>query len=409
MAVSNDLPARIPTSLKYAPDEHISFLPSTSPGVTNVIVAGDDQVGKQTFGDTVVLQTHDFQTFTFAPGFGDVGHGRAIFWPPHTFETPCDYAGVTHFDEQYAAPGAVVRDPTRGPGDLIMIYEAEIHCPRSSNGAAAGWVSVGVTRSGDGGKNWPAPIARPGFENDWLEYGDGRYAGVTLPGTPLKVGLDKFYGDSLPSAFVDDMDPSGDVYLYVPYQFTGSPTIKADAYIHMARAKLGDKAGRRTEGRLQFHKWRVESDGTGGWTQEGRGGLESAVMTRPCAAGAMAEGNAQIVYNDALKLYMMTFVCTRLNCDAGPSCPAVDVSWRFATATSLSAQNWSAPQVMQNSIRPVAATGHGMGLRDGDYASFVTPGREPGHVGMTGYALFMRGDPLGARVLAARTFSIAAQ
>jgi hypothetical protein len=391
MSVSNDLAVTIPGSLKYVPDEHISFLPVIYPGVYSVIVAGTNQAGRQLFGDTFVLQTRDFLNFTLAPGFGNPDHGQAVFWAPHTFESPCNYAGATHFDEQYAAPGGVVHDPTRGPGHLIMIYEAEIHCPHSSKGATAGWVSVGVARSEDGGRTWPMPVARPGIENDWLEYGNGRYAGVTLPGTPPTAGLDKFYGDALPSAFVDDMDPSGEYYLYVPYQFTGSPLAKPDAFIHMARAKLGDKSGHRVEGRLQFHKWYVDSNGKGGWTQEGRGGLESAVMTSPCVSGAMSEGHAQIVYNDALRLYMMTFTCTQLDCAAGPECPAVSLSWYYATATSLVAQDWSPPRLMQNSTRPITMNGHGMGLRNGVYASFMTPGREPGHIGTTGYALFLRG------------------
>ena len=136
MSVSNDLAVSIPGTLKYVPDEHISFLPAIYPGVYNVIVAGANQVGRQLFGDTLVLQTRDFLNFTLAPGFGSPDHGREIFWAPRTIGSPCNYAGVTHFDEQYAAPGGVVHDPTRGPGNLIMIYEAEIHCRHSSKGAA---------------------------------------------------------------------------------------------------------------------------------------------------------------------------------------------------------------------------------------------------------------------------------
>ena len=80
------------------------------------------------------------------------------------------------------APGessSAGQDPTLPPGNLIMIYEAEIHCPRAPQGMAAGWVSVGVTRSSDGGRTWPVPVARRGMENDWLEYGDDRYAGIS--------------------------------------------------------------------------------------------------------------------------------------------------------------------------------------------------------------------------------------
>ena len=166
-----------------------------------------------------------------APGYGNADHGRSIFWSPHKPTDPCNYKGVTHFDEQYAAPGGVVRDPTLGSGHLIMFYEAEIHCPHSPQGMAAGWVSVGVARSDDGGRSWPLPVAQLGHENDWLEYGEGRYAGVTLPGMRPTTRLDRFDGDSLPSAFVDDMDPSGEYYVYVPYTFTGSPTTKPDAFI----------------------------------------------------------------------------------------------------------------------------------------------------------------------------------
>src|SRR5450756_1905896 len=59
MSVSNDLAVRIPSTLKYVPDEHISFLPAIDPAVHNVIVAGTNQVGRQPFGDTFVLQTRD--------------------------------------------------------------------------------------------------------------------------------------------------------------------------------------------------------------------------------------------------------------------------------------------------------------------------------------------------------------
>src|ERR1700736_3796595 len=102
--------------------------------------------------------------------------------------------------------GSVVQDPTLPPGNLIMIYEAEIHCPPSSKGMGAGWVSIGVTRSADGGRTWPPPVAQKGFEQDWLEYGNGRYAGLTLPGTPPRTVANEFFGNVLPSAFVDDRD-----------------------------------------------------------------------------------------------------------------------------------------------------------------------------------------------------------
>lgn len=63
---------------------------------------------------------------------------------------------------------------------------------------------------------------------------------------------------------------------------------------------------------------------------------------------------------------------------------------------------------MLNSARAVAPSGPGRGDRNGPYASFMTPGRSPGHIGLTGVALFLTGDPIGPRALAARTFAIVA-
>ncbi len=100
MSVSNDLAVSIPGTLKYVPDEHISFLPAIYPATYNVIVAGTNQVGRQLFGDTLVLQTRDFLNFTLAPGFGNPDHGQTIFWAPRTIGSPCNYGEVTHFDEQ---------------------------------------------------------------------------------------------------------------------------------------------------------------------------------------------------------------------------------------------------------------------------------------------------------------------
>lgn len=56
-----------------------------------------------------------------------------------------------------------MRDPAGGIRDLIMIYAAEIHCPRSPRGATAGWVSVGVARSADGAyASFMTPRRAPG-------------------------------------------------------------------------------------------------------------------------------------------------------------------------------------------------------------------------------------------------------
>jgi hypothetical protein len=408
-SVSGDRALNYPFSIHYLPDEHTTIIPAAGaasarpaggqPGPHYFFVAMSNQVGNAHYGDAFVLQTFDFQHFFFPPGFGNAQHGRAAFWPAHPAGGSCAYPGVTHFDEQYAAPGSVVQDPTLPPGNLIMIYEAEIHCPPASKGMAAGWVSIGVTRSVNGGRTWPAPIAQKGFEQDSLEYGNGRYAGLTLPGTPLRTAANEFFGDSLPSAFVDDRDASGDYYIYVPYQFTGAPGAKADARIHIARAKLGDRFGHHEAGQLHFTKWH-----NGGWTQEGRGGQEDGVSP-PCGV-SYGEGNPQIVYNDALQRYMMIFVCTTYRCAAASKCEATDDSLYFSTATSLAIQDWTPAQLIENSTHPRVALPTGGWIMDGGYPSLVSPGCKEGHLGLTGSIFLLKGNPLGERRFVSRSFMI---
>ncbi len=407
-SVSGDEALTYPASIHYLPDEHTTImsageprldLPARGPGPFNFWVAMANMVAGAMHGDAFVLQSWDFRHFGFAPGFGDPRHGGAVFWSPHPGNGDCGYRGVTHFDEQYAAPGSVLQDPTLPPGNLIMIYEAEIHCPAAPQGMAAGWVSIGVARSSDGGRTWPAPVAMPGFERNWLDYGDGRYAGVTLPGAPPSTPYANFYGDSLPSAFIDDMDRSGGDYLYAPYQFTGRPGATADARIHMARAKLGDLPGPDGLRRLHFYKWHA-----GGWSQDGRGGLEDGVIP-PCGA-IYGEGGAQIAYNDALRRYMITFVCTTYRCPSAGKCEPTELSLFFSTATSLAAQDWTPPQIIENSTRPYGAGANGGHVIDGGYPSFVSPGCRPGHIGLSGTVFFLKGDPLGERRFVSRSFTI---
>jgi len=410
-AVSNDQALVYPPSIHYLPDEHASVIPVfssplTNPTAYNFFVAMANKVGRTFYGGTFVLRSANLIHFAFAPGYGVSKQGNAVLWPPHpgdgTAAAQCAYSGPTHFDEQYAAPGTVVQDPMLPPGNLIMIYEAEIHCPAAPPGIVEGWASVGVARSSDGGKTWPLPVAQNGFANDWLEYGDNRYAGVTLPGTPPKTPYSHFYGDALPSAFVDDAVPAalGAPYVYVPYTFTGDLTAKGDAHIHMARAHLGQP------GRLHFHKWYVDpKTGKGGWTQEGRGGLESGVMQAGCAP-AYAEGASQITYNDALGVYMLTFDCTQLACANG-KCTPTKLSLFYSTATSLETQNWTTPQLIENSTYPILPLPGNTGtLLDGGYPSFMSPTCEPGHLGLSGTVFLLKGSGLGNRQFISRTFTI---
>jgi hypothetical protein len=90
----------------------------------------------------VVLETTDLQTFTFASGYSS-----QVMSVPVRFTT-CNPTYDSEFDENYAGPGSVVQDPTRPAGNLIMIYEAENHCP-GGVWQQPFYATVGFARSSD--------------------------------------------------------------------------------------------------------------------------------------------------------------------------------------------------------------------------------------------------------------------
>ena len=167
----------------------------------------------------------------------------------------------------------------------------------------------------------------------------------------------------------------------------------------MARAKLGDRSGHREASQLHFHKWH-----SGGWNQEGRGGLEEGV-TPPCGV-AYGEGGAQISYNDALRRYMMTFVCTAYRCAPNGRCEPSELSLFYSTATNLAVQDWTAPRPIENSTRRYVADPKGGWIIDGGYPSFVSPGCEAGHLGLSGSVFLLKGNPLPTRQFVSRSFTI---
>jgi hypothetical protein len=186
--VSDDQTLNYPRDQFLAlPDEHQTFLPmpkrdreftfKPEPAGYYLVAAMLNKVNGTRNGWTFLLKTEDLFNLSLVPGAGDPAHGNAIFWTAHPLITlgpaGCNYAGITHFDEQYAAPGSVLQDPTKPLGNMIMIYESEIHCPYSSGGGAVGWISVGVAHSqkqdelsGGDDLKWPRPVAAPGYEND---------------------------------------------------------------------------------------------------------------------------------------------------------------------------------------------------------------------------------------------------
>lgn len=387
-----------PSGMTIIPDEHTTVVPIRRaesdrargrPGDSyRLFIATNNQPGAPDVA-TGVLQSDDLVKFELAPGYGDRSHGSLVMWSPSPFQG-CDYELPTLFDQNYAAPGSVVRDPTLPEGNLIMAYEAEQHCPGGpgSKPEFNYWASVGLARSSDDGKTWPKP----------RHYGDDRYAILQIPGKEPSTPHPAF-GDAIPSAFVDDVKAEGegkDRYLYVTYYFNGTPSTATDGLLRVARARLGGKE------RLQFKKWFVDPvSKKGGWTQDGIGGSDSGVTPTPGCGPAYFQFAGQISFNDALRVYMLTFMCITTQLQSDGSYKFVEAGWYYSTAASLENQQWSSPQLMVNSQKPV--TGWNF---DGWYPSFISPGCDPGHLGLSGRVFLLNGSPIGARTFASRQFAI---
>ena len=201
-----------------------STLLHTRPANQWVFVFGSSSLTAGGVSGAAVLETQDLQTFSFATG---LGYSQQVMQSPVTF-TSCrsDPADNTEFDENYVGPGTVVQDPTLPAGNLIMIYEAENHCPGGTNQfdyyASAGSGSLLRQRPDVAGADRPP--------TRWYEplcSAPKRDAGADQPVNPM-INL----GNAIPSAYVD-----GD-YLYIVYEYVTSPSTPADNLMRIARANL---------------------------------------------------------------------------------------------------------------------------------------------------------------------------
>jgi hypothetical protein len=201
-------------------DQHATFFPPVTSGAPYLVFGAASAGAGTGIWGAVALQTTDLMTFDFAGGYN-----FPVLTSPNQF-TECNPADDTEFDENYAAPGSVLQDPTLPAGNLIMIYHAENHCPGGMFQSSF-YATVGFTRSSDNGKTWAAPESGP-------QGGPSRYAVLQSSDsqpTPPYPAL----GDAAPSARIDK-SANGDYYLYVPYTyFSGNPSNQ----LRVARAKLG--------------------------------------------------------------------------------------------------------------------------------------------------------------------------
>lgn len=371
-SVGPDQALAYPAGMTTLPDEHTTFMPSAAGSNSYLVFTATIP----RTGGALVLATSDLHTFAFPDGYVS-----PAMTPTLNFTT-CKASYDPEFDLNYSAPGSVLQDPTRAPGNLIMVYEAENHCP-GGVWQQPFYVTVGIACSADNGKTWPKPV-------DAELGGPERYPVLKIstsePSTPEQppVGM----GDALPSAYVDGNN------LYITYTLVGPG---ADGLVRVARASLGGS------GQLAFSKWH-----NGSFSEPGIGGLDSGVLpSRGCAG---YQTNAQIGYNDTLAEYLMTFVCVSVQKDSSGTPHQTQAAWYFSTATSLEREDWSAPAMIENSQFPVSQAcsyDRKSGTEfDGWYPSFMSPGAAAGHTSSSGSVFFMNGCDIGKRTFMSRTFTI---
>jgi hypothetical protein len=371
MSVGPDEALNYPSNLPSLPDEHTTIFPPTPGSSAYRFFASSSLTGG--FSGTVVLETTDLRTFAFAAGYAN----QVMSVPVHF--TTCNPTYDSEFDENYAGPGSVVQDPTLPPGNLIMIYEAENHCP-GGVWQQPFYATVGFARSADNGKTWPPP-ANAEFGNT------DRYPVLKLAAPePAVEPSPAAMGNAIPSAIVDGN------YVYVTYVTPLGPGATSDGKIRIARAMLGGS------GQVVFSKWN-----NGAFSTPGIGGADSGFLPAGGCVGSQAMPSIYSI--DALNVFLLTFVCR--------STPQAQAAWYFSTATSLDLQDWTVPQLVGNSqfalVDPCPGQMGSNGMSfDGWYPSLMSPGAASGHISQSGYAFFLNGCDTGSRTFARRTFSISA-
>lgn len=383
-AVGPDIALTYPSSgtsggyLVNLSDEHTTvFPPGSLNNPSSYLFFAASKVSNGTSG-AVVLETADLRTFTDA---SPLGYANQVFHSQLAINA-CNPLYDTAFDVNYSAPGSVLQDPARPAGNLIMLYEAENHCPGDATSQPY-YATTGFARSADYGKTWPTP-------DNSASGNSQRYPVLKGPNPqPAAVGYGPM-GDAIPAAFAE-RDLDGNVYVYTVYGYhPGGGTFgQGDGRLRMARAQLGSDP-------VVFSKWY-----NGAFSQAGIGGLDSGITPSAGCAGGQRMGD--LSYNDGLAAYLLVFVCTWT-----PQGGTSQGAWYYSTATSLDLQDWSAPQEIAGSVFPSISpcSGGAGGSFDGWYPSLMSPNAAQGHTKLTGYAFFMSGCDTGARAFASRSFTI---
>jgi hypothetical protein len=285
------------------PDEHMSFIKYSD---------GYRIWSSSAGGRAFVWTSSDLKTFTPAAT-------NPVFGPP---------AGPDQsFDRNYAGPGEVIRDPAY-PKKYYMLYEADTRCygdPPQCGPVQPYWASVGIAQAVDTETNG-APTNWSGFAG--RQNAAGRTVAVASPdGPPPTVPPQGYYGDGIPSGFVDPQD-SAHTYLYAYYDYHPYPVDDGNQHIEVARATFASVRA----GAPVFQKF---ADGRFGAPFDHAG--QRIVQVDP-AGDCVRQGNPTVSYNTVLRRYLMVYTCTPRG--------RTPTQWYYTTTTSMETQVWSTPRLI---------------------------------------------------------------
>ncbi len=381
-------------------------------------------------------------TMDFASGYGSYpGFGNGQVFRSPTREGLCPKVPSNSaldqdqtFDLNYAAAGSVIKDPSSSPGHLFMIYEGSNGCIGSTGGPKShdgGYITTGVATSLDYGHTWPSYRGSPYGGSPSFTFVDlpggnptqgpdapfgalgasvcsgndcsatppdnyGRYATLTTPlslDTLMSRGTtlgNTNYGDSEPSAFVDDVGPHPNRYVYAVHNYL--PDAQTND-LAIARARLNGGAAP-----LNFLKWNGN-----GFTEPGLGGDESPLLPingafEKCADPKQSRHAGSISYVDETQQYLLVFICDSPSDPSGVNTdPGIGSAWFYSTSYDLSdPTQWSPAQEISGSWLPWDNSGGCQSYR-GWYPTLMSLDHEPAHLSTHGYVFYMSGCQGGSQ------------
>jgi hypothetical protein len=321
ITVLNERVVSVPSGVTTLSDEHVTIWPPQARGnnTGQYLFFGASKTSYSTSSGTesglVVLSSagpnsKNAWTLSFTGDYGDYRSQPSSFLfcslePSSCYaqnflsamaHLHCPASADATFDLNYAAPAAVLFDPTIpfNKSNFLMVYEGTNRCidvPGGSNFKKHAFSTIGIATSFDSGVTWPAYVnnwtalpslnqttgPQEAFGTFWPSvcdsatgpncthskpaYDFGRYAVLTPPTTVaiamnLHSPLTGNMGDSQPSAFIDNVHGEAFPYIYVVHNELPGPYNSLSPYpdrssgMSVARAPLNGGTGP-----LSFTKW----------------------------------------------------------------------------------------------------------------------------------------------------------